>query len=147
MCSLLAIDLGKVTGWALFKAGTLVACGKVASHALHLLPAADELAIEKPRMRRRHPRPDDILLLAAVMGQIVMLCQTRGAYSISEYYPEQWKGQMPKDACWSRVLKRLTPAEIGVCVNLPGRDVRALPDHNVRDAIGIGLHHLGRGIK
>lgn len=130
MGKLIAIDPGATTGWALFENGTLVRCGKVRRTQLHLLPEADELVIEQPRMRRRHPRPDDILKLAQLVGEIVARYPKNTCVP-----PERWKGQLKKDVCWRRVHRRLWVDELEVVSRI---------DHNTQDAIGLGLHHLGR---
>lgn len=135
MNRLLAVDPGKRTGFALFESTTLVRCGTVKSSDLHMLPDADELVIEVPRSRRRHPRPNDVLDLALLAGKIV------GRYpkSALTVAPEKWKGQLPKDVCWKRVRACLWPDELQI-VDAPLTPL----DHNARDAIGIGLWHLGR---
>jgi hypothetical protein len=54
------------------------------------------------------------------------------------YLPREWKGQLPKAAMGERILSRLSLEERNRIV-----DAGALT-HNVIDAVGIGLHHLGR---
>lgn len=134
MTRLLAVDPGTTTGWALFEDTTLVRCGTTRGSALHMLPQADELVIEQPRMRRRHPRPDDVLKLAKLVGEIVARYPRNTCIA-----PETWKGQLPKDVCWARVLKCLWPGEMRITEAPLGK-----LDHNAKDAIGIGLFHLGR---
>lgn len=127
---LLAVDPGRVTGWALFRDGFLVDCGKTPNG--RDLPPADEVVIERPVIRKRHPRPDDILklaMLAAAIGERY----TRAKVTFVK--PEEWKGQLPKGVCWHRACKALAPDEL---------DAARGTDHNTHDAIALGLSHLGR---
>lgn len=54
-----------------------------------------------------------------------------------DYLPQEWKGQLDKETCKARVISRLTPEELS-------RVGKAGPKLDTWDAIGIGLHHLGR---
>ena len=128
---LIAIDPGATTGWALFRHRNLVGCGKVSGSraAVGGLPIADEAVIERPVVRRGHPRADDLMKLGILAGQI------------SAHYPhgrmvkpEEWKGQLPKDACWDRARRCLNADELSLVPQ----------DHNVRDAVALGLWALGR---
>lgn len=131
---LIAIDPGARTGYALFEDAVLVRAGTVRGHELFTLPEADEAVVEMPTARRRHPRPDDILKLAALAGQCVARYRTCTTVS-----PQRWKGQLPKAVCQKRVFSRLTKKEI----TLASWGLVKL-DHNAWDAIGIGLYFLGR---
>lgn len=99
-----------------------------------------EIAIEFPRIYpAAHQKGDqnDLLELAAVVGGIVArlgLCGTR-----ERVYPRDWKGTIDADDMITRVQQRITPAEYGR-VELPAKSLQ----HNVWDAVGIGLHRLGR---
>ena len=53
--------------------------------------------------------------------------------------PHKWKGNLPKHVTEARVLQTLTREEKGVIPRI-GKNLI----HNVYDAIGIGLYHLGR---
>lgn len=55
-------------------------------------------------------------------------------------YPKSWKGQTPKPIMVKRIQERLTEEE-RKHVELPRAQSLG---HNVWDAVGIGLHHLGR---
>lgn len=140
--TLLAVDPGKTTGWALFRDSQLVACGKVtgASAAVGNLPVADTLVIEEPRIRRRHPRPNDILQLAVLVGQIAA-----HYVQVRRVAPEEWKGQMPKDVCWKRANAKLTWQERTLVwpKGFKMLSTRKL-DHNIKDAIALGLSAIGR---
>jgi hypothetical protein len=55
------------------------------------------------------------------------------------YLPKEWKGQLPKGIAFEkRILDRLDTLEIAEII--PAGSLT----HNIYDAIGIGLHHLGR---
>jgi len=149
---LIAIDPGAKTGWALFQDSTLIRCGTVPSSRLHELPDADACVVEFPRARRRHPRPDDLLKLAAIAAECcarysppVPIAAWVGTVQTqprpTKVFPETWKGQLPKDVCWKRVRACLWAQELAV-VDAPLGMGRF--DHNARDAIGIGLWYLGR---
>jgi len=56
-------------------------------------------------------------------------------------FPRDWKGQTPKPILIGRVKERLSESE-HTRVEMPRR-AKSL-EHNVWDAIGIGLFHLGR---
>lgn len=103
----------------------------------------DIVVIEKPRI---YPGPsrdkagnmrdlNDLIDLACVAGGIAALFDTQQIITV---YPADWKGQMPKEKMNKRVLDTLTPEE-RKCIQSVGK-----LDHNTLDAIGIGLHYLGR---
>lgn len=81
---------------------------------------------------------NDLLPLAAVDGAIVALL---GAPA-TRVLPREWKGTITKEAVEHRVISRLGPEEILVA-SAAFRDAKSLA-HNVVDAVGIGLHALGR---
>ncbi len=130
--SVLAVDPGKTTGWAWFWMGELKRCGRLPSTRIGELPIAQLLVIEEPVIRRRHPRPNDILKLAVLAGEIA------GRYTlVRKVKPEEWKRQLPKKVCWERAKSKLTMNEMRI-VKLDATD------HNVKDAIALGLWALGR---
>lgn len=78
--------------------------------------------------------PNDLLGLAGVDAAIatILACHT-------EYYlPREWKGQIDGDVMIKRIENRLFASEISTVVEFGHLT------HNIMDAIGIGLHHLGR---
>ena len=78
--------------------------------------------------------PNDV---AEVNGVVGAIC---GAHeSATGYLPRQWKGQVPKKIMGKRILSKLSAAEKKCIQKCP-----ASLKHNVVDAIGIGLFHLGR---
>ena len=92
------------------------------------------LVIEVPRIypHSRDQKGDlnDLLELAGVVGAISQLFPV-----MSHVYPADWKGQLPKKVMNERVLRTFTAAEGDSLIH---------HDHNTLDAVGIGLHHLGR---
>lgn len=101
-----------------------------------------ELAVEWPQVYASRIRagvseadPNDLLALTAVDAGIVALLDCPAA----SYLPAEWKGQLTKDACHERIRTRLDAAELTAM-----NDVTGALAHNAFDAIGIGLHHLGR---
>ena len=162
MSCLLAVDPGiRGSGIAVFNHGTLVHASYVRSTRAHgdgpaevlamaqaimtrctnHFLAVTEIVVEWPQVYRAGKLkgdPNDLLPLAAVAGALAAI--KSGAIS-SRYRPNEWKGQLPKDVANARVLARLTAFEHPTIESTPKPHL-----HNVIDAIGIGLHHLGRGL-
>lgn len=104
----------------------------------------DELALEWPqiyRATRSKGDPNDLPALAGVCAAVAALYTL---VPVRSYTPAEWAGQLPKstlkrDTLTSprtlRIASRLTPKE---CAILKGAG------HDAIDAVGIGLHHLGR---
>lgn len=106
--------------------------------ALAVSQSIHVVCFEMPVVRdARHSKgdPNDLLPLAAIDGA---LCFIFGSVRLVQYKPEEWKGQVEKLAMNRRIVERLSDAERATIVN-----AGALT-HNVHDAIGIGLHYLGR---
>ncbi|WP_338865531.1 hypothetical protein [Myxococcus stipitatus] len=99
------------------------------------------LIIEMPRVyAAAHQKGDqnDLVHLSGVVG-------TLGGYLPNvamrrSVYPRDWKGTLDADAFIERIKQRLDAAE-HLRVELPSASAL---HHNVWDAIGIGLHALGR---
>lgn len=135
---LLAIDPGRVTGLALFRDGVLVAANtehgdRIWSSKRLLCPDVDAVVIERPVSRGGRGAPgDDLIALAIRAGRAAGPWGDR----VRWVRPDEWKGNLPKDLCWRRVSAALTQEE--------QRIADSTDDHNVRDAIGIGLYTLRR---
>lgn len=100
---------------------------------------ATELAIELPQVydrARSKGDPNDLIQLAAVVGGIV----DRLGRKTAIYLPREWKKQVPKKIMCERIESRLSEVERAE-VELPASAKLKL---DVWDAVGIGLHHLGR---
>jgi hypothetical protein len=76
----------------------------------------------------------DLLELAAVDGELSARFEVKGV-TCQRYFPHEWKRQLSKEMTKARILERLTESE----KNAVSKD-----DHNVWDAVGIGLFFLGR---
>lgn len=108
--------------------------------------AASILVWEWPHVYQRersHADPADLLALAAVGGAVAAAAASLWlGLVVMTVEPGEWSGQVPKSKTgdpWAsprgrRIHERLTPAE---------RDL--VPrSHDALDAVGIGLHTLGR---
>lgn len=170
--NLLAIDPSiSATGWAMF-GKDLLGYHRLLGAGLSQLPAtwrmrttaercagmAEEIArnvmaatglertptvIERPKilnvLKGSKGDPDDILLLAVLVGAIAQRQYASGSPSVVLIIPSEWKGQTPKDLTEERAKARLSNVELDV-VRLPAASLQ----HNVWDAIGIGLWAVGR---
>jgi hypothetical protein len=136
---LICIDPGKKTGWAYFKGEALDACG-LAEPPFRVPFLTKLVLIEKPMIYpRSKARPNDIVELAIVAGQI----SAQWAPYVTWVLPRQWKGTIDGDAMHVRIIKTLTEAERGVYF-AAADEVAESYRHNIADAIGIGLWKLGR---
>lgn len=154
---LLAVDPGTVVcGCALYDGPVLVCAELVRSRAskhatlservkLMAIAVADwqsgvralaiEVPMSYPKKSKQKGKQQDLILLALVVGAIL----DRLGVPSATYYPYEWKRQMTKEVTRRRVESRLDPSE-RAHVTLPARSLQ----HNVFDAAGIGLHHVGR---
>lgn len=119
-------------------------CHYVVSEILHgLATVVDVVVVERPRINAAthgsKADPDDLLKLAILCGAIAQAFQSRGC-KVLFIKPDAWKGQAPKEVTTARAVARLSDAEMR-CVSLPSA---AGLQHNVWDAVGIGLWATGR---
>lgn len=98
-----------------------------------------DVVVERPQVyvqSKQKGDPNDLITVALMAGAAASnIAQGR----VTACLPREWKGSVPKDAMVERIRRRLTPEEYAR-VDLPARSLR----HNVFDAVGIGLHQLGR---
>jgi hypothetical protein len=129
-----SIDPGECSGWAGWDAGNrLVGCG-IGMHAW--LKDAREVAVEMPQHYPQSPvPPQDLITLAFLAGRYI---GTASKAEALHFYPHAWKGNLPKDVCGSRVLHRLSAAELSVVKEADHKVPKGLRN-NMIDAIGIGL--------
>ena len=80
--------------------------------------------------------PRDLLTLAAIDGYI---CGLVSCVEVRRYLPREWKGQVDPDAMIARIQGRLSPEE-KARVDLCCKSLQ----HNIWDAVGIGLKACGR---
>lgn len=101
-----------------------------------------ELVFEWPQVYRAAKSkgdPNDLLPLAGICGALSGVLQ---ATLITSYTPAEWIGQLPKGTTGdpresprgTRIWSRLTHAE----------QMTITLSHDAIDAVGLGLHHLGR---
>lgn len=97
----------------------------------------ERLVVEWPRVyttSKMQGDPNDLLGLVGVDCALAgLLC-----VPVERYFPDEWKGQAPKEVMNERVKLRLSADELARI------DAPASLLHNVLDAVGIGLHYLGR---
>lgn len=140
---LLAIDPGEDSGWALFDGKVLRLCG------LGKPPkpvVAFRVVIEKPRIypgAKKKARDADIITLAVRAGEWGGRYEAT-AQSILYVEPAKWKGgPISKRFHQPRIRKKLEGEERGRLEE----GIRGLAEglqHNVIDAVGIGLWAVGR---
>lgn len=123
-------------------------CGDNVSHWISkqmglgkpVIPCAGVLAIEVPvsygEAQQRKGDQNDLINVAMVSAACASLMPQ---FELVGYYPRDWKGTIDADVMTTRIKSRLSVIEAGQvwCVG-------AELDHNTYDAIGIGLHTLGR---
>ncbi len=107
-------------------------------HSVGGFPIGTKVIAEWPQIYQREKGkskgdPNKMLPLAAVIGAVVARHFIDGVQLIQ---PHEWKGQASKPAMKRRIVERLTPTELA---RIPVKLV-----HDGWDAIGIGLHGLGR---
>lgn len=102
-------------------------------------PLDTHLVVEMPRIypaARQTGNQNDLVNLAGTVAAVsTLLVETR-----TLVYPRDWKGTLDPDSMIERIQKRLSPEETAR-VELPSA---ASLHHNVWDAVGIGLHAVGR---
>lgn len=137
--TLISIDPGARTGWAVWRDETLVACGACAPQSLPLGPY-DECVIEWPRERRGgHASVASLVTLGAHAGEALGRI---GATAPRRVDPAEWKGQVPKpERGADYIIARRVAAVLREGEPRPVSFARAL---DTWDAIGLGLWALGR---
>lgn len=103
------------------------------------LPVAYRYLIECPRIypqARQKGDQNDLINLARVVGGLERWCEGK----VEIIYPREWKGTVDADVMVKRIQERLSPEEKAKAV-LPSAKSK---HHNVWDAVGIGLHGVGR---
>lgn len=110
----------------------------LAQNVREVFDGADSLILEVPRVYQGNKQkgdPNDLVSLGVVVGLIV------GVFGkpAKTVFPYEWKRQLPDAVCAARIMNRLDDAERAV-IELPGKTLA----HNVLDAVGIGLHGVGR---
>lgn len=97
-------------------------------------------AIEIPQIYTQNKLrgdPNDLVSLALVAGALGAMIGDQSR--ITTYLPRQWGGTVPKDIKNKRVQQKLSDEEMAR-IELPAKSYQ----HNVWDAVGIGMHHMRR---
>jgi hypothetical protein len=146
MGGVIAIDPGKRTGWAVFDAtGKLTGAGWSNEHTILDEPPITldkrDVVIEKPVVYpTRNVPAGDLIDLAVLVGDLRGFYRRHG-FEVCLVAPRTWKGTVPKPIHHKRVLDALTPEERA---SLPTRPRARDFDHNMLDAVGLGLWKLKR---
>lgn len=134
------VGAGLARGETVFKtAQRAIDMAQAISEMVNLAPCfPSEVIVEKPQVYvRGKGDPNDLIEVAlsggAFAGWFYMATQTA-------IQPREWKGQVNPDAMIERIKSRLSPEETAR-VEIPRAKSLA---HNIFDAVGIGLHRLGR---
>jgi hypothetical protein len=144
---LVAIDPGVLNlGWALFEHGRLSRCGlsqasSPVEHAGNIaaLYRPDVVVLEKMTVRDI-PNALDLLNVTETGAFVAGSLLPAFLYSAT---PSRWKGNVPKLIHHARLARVLTEGEHAVAF-ADVEPIRASLQHNVWDAIGLGLWGLGR---
>lgn len=139
------IDPGAMTGWAIWNAYGLIACGlgDPRLHPNHVVTSErqqdviDDVWIEYPVIYpRSKARPNDILKLAQVAAEFGGGYKTCGV-EVHYVEPATWKGQLSKAMHHPRVWAALRDFERAV-VDVACTGMSPTKRENVLDAIGLG---------
>jgi hypothetical protein len=136
--SLVSYDPGEWPGWAYWREGKLVSCGKGKG-----LVGAQWCACELPRiypMGKSKARPNDLIKLAVGAGRLTASWPEEQLIWLP---PHEWKGQVPDHILYDRIREALSLEELdrlneGLSPYAKGKH------HNILDAVGIGLYALKR---
>lgn len=150
--NLLAIDPGADTGWALFVGSTLREAGLCKPDGpspfwdVIGIPDPDLIVLELPQVygpRQSKGPAGDLVTLAYRAGLVVGMARAEWGDNIpvEAVTPFEWKRNLPKEATEARARKALREEEMG-CTCL--EDVAPSKQHNVWDAIALGLWRLKR---
>ena len=122
----------------------LAVAWEVAAWVSRAEAGVDHVGVEWPRIytvEKSKGDPNDLLALVGVgtaIGALLAVDHELLPDAVTSVHPDEWKGQVPKATMTRRILDRLSPAERALI-----EDAGTLT-HNVVDAVGIGLHTLGR---
>jgi hypothetical protein len=141
---ILAVDPGADLGWATFGADTreLERAG-LGRSGMPPPAAVSALAIERPRIypqRGQKGDPNDLITLAIIVGRVEERYERAAHVEIT---PHTWKHTLSKEHCARQILRTLTAPEratLRACLE----HVVEGKQHNVIDAVGIGLFYLTR---
>ena len=149
---LTAIDPGAASGFAQFAEHKLFAASTFSGEEFPEIwhrGYAQTLVLEVPRIYPGNSKgdPNDIVKLAMRAGEIRGYYARAAAPFVFEVFPRTWKGNVPKEIHHGRVLAALDEQERGVLAPHARRVTKTNPhglDHNMLDAVGLGLWFLKR---
>lgn len=140
IASVLAIDPGACTGWALFQCfapGWRMIGAGVASPEENTFPVsarlADLVVIECPERNYGRMREKDLVTLARVVGRYEERFRSSRIELVA---PRSWKGTIDGDIMTARIEAAMTPAEVAI-LDTPKRLAKSYR-HNAIDAVGLG---------
>jgi len=141
---LLTIDSGADLGWALFDPHTrlLAQCG-FRNYPKTFIQPLTRLVIEKPHTGNTGARKKDVITLAVRAGEVGGLLRYLTKVEPEYITPNAWKGSTPKKISVERTRAKLCMRELSV-LELNCGKLSLTKEHNVLDAIGIGLYALKR---
>jgi hypothetical protein len=163
------IDPGKhQSAVAAFQGGKLIDVFFTIPADLRDFPHHIDFALfENPRIngQTRGKRPNDMMDLAVVVGQLIGVLLARGVRA-NCVNPQEWKGSIKKPVHHLRVWHTLSPDERAIFAEGAGKTVDTITRkidiacqrlavegkvtgyswkaHNLLDAVGLGLWHLKR---
>lgn len=150
--NLITIDPGRDTGWAAFSNKSLVEARVIAKadlfegtvHAGWALPywmgLLPLVLIELPQHVKAPVM--DLITLAVGVGEYKRFYESQGCV-VQTVWPTTWKHSVPKEIHNQRVLAALRDAELDLLPKRP-RSKKNSYDHNMLDAVGMGLWKVGR---
>ena len=152
MTLLLSIDPSSVSvGIALWEDGVLqmakalrsdlAGSESVIDQIYNLNVEFDEIAIESQQIYGGSSlkKKAGVIKVAQYAGIAIGRLYSPGTL-VSWYLPRDWKSQVPKDVFLPRIQRPLTEEETLKVELTKNKKI----NHDVWDAVGIGLHHLGR---
>jgi hypothetical protein len=119
--------------------------------------AVTDVVYERPQVYRASKSkgdPNDLLAIPAIGAAVAEWYVTDASnpkVAILSYTPREWAGTLPKETD-GKLLKRdlfTNPRALRIRERLRDNELRVfecIETYDELDAIGIGLHHLGRGI-
>ncbi len=147
----LAIDPGRCTGWCYLVDGRVADCGVAniepysATVVDHSIYQPNRLLCELPEIYKSGEANPNISLtpLIVQVGRFIQYYMSVYRASCGTVLPKEWKGQMSKSVCRARIYLLLDERERKI-VEARERSMSATRAHNMIDAVGIGLHAVGR---
>ena len=131
---ILAIDPGKNQGWAFFENNklTMAGIGRPPSY-----PCPQRIVVERPHPGKSKASTKDLITLSLRAGVTAGKLEALTGVVAEFLEPNRWKGgAVPKGVMNERVKSRLLPEELEA--------LGSKYDHNVLDAVGIGMYVCGR---